>query len=113
MAMMNRTRLLVICLIVLSGCQNGTRPPDVLEETRFVQIYCDLLQESRRSANTAADTVTAAQNAARIFEQDGVSPEAFEATVRWYNSDVRRWQSFLEKVNAEMERREATPKPLP
>ncbi len=112
MLIMTKPRLILLCLLFLSACQNGNRPTGVLEEPRFVQIYCDLLQESRRSGNSAADTVTAAQNAALIFEKDGVSPETFEATVRWYNSDVRRWQSFLEKVNAELERREVTPKPL-
>lgn len=101
----------VFCLFFLAGCQSGNPPPGTIDEARFVGLYADLLQESHRSRNAHADSATAARNAAAVFERHGVSVESFDATVSWYNEDIRRWQPFLEKVTAEMERRQSTPPP--
>ncbi len=96
-------------LIFLLSCQFGPRPAGVLDQDRFVVVYCDMLQESLRSRNAKADAHTSAGNAAAVLDRTGISRDTYEATVRWYNEDVSRWKRFMDEVAQELERRESTP----
>lgn len=102
--------LMAFCLI---SCGAGSPPAGVLDQERFVQVYCDLLESSLRSRNSRAEPATAAANASTVLEKAGVTREAYEQTRRWYDQDMERWKTFMEAVTAECERRELKPPPLP
>lgn len=99
----------ILCLAFLLSCGSSSRPPEVLDQHRFVAVYCDLLQESLRSRNTTAGPATARANADSILSRAGVARDTFVKTYQWYNEDVTRWKTFMEEVTRELERRETTP----
>jgi hypothetical protein len=99
----------ILCFAFLLSCGSSSRPPEVLDEARFVGVYCDLLQESLRSRNTNAVSAAARANADSILGRSGVPRDVFEKTYKWYNEDVTRWKTFMEEVTHELERRETTP----
>jgi hypothetical protein len=108
-ALMRYVTPLLFSLLFLISCDSGRRPSGVMDEERFVTVYCDLLQQSLRSRNTRADPSTAAANAQAILDSAGVSRDSYQATYRWYNEDVTRWKAFWEEVTKELERRETIP----
>ncbi|MCC6397178.1 MAG: DUF4296 domain-containing protein [Bacteroidetes bacterium] len=100
---------LLLAMLFLTSCDAGRRPAGVLDQERFVAVYCDLLQQTLRSRNTRADPSTAAANAQAVLDSAGVSRDSYQATYRWYNEDVTRWKAFWEEVTKELERRESIP----
>jgi hypothetical protein len=106
-----RTFYSILLTFLLISCRSGGPPAGALNEERFVSVYCDLLEASLRSRNTKADSATAAGNASEALEKAGVSREAFQLTRQWYDQDVDRWKTFMEKVTVELERREMKPPP--
>jgi hypothetical protein len=103
----------ILLAFLLISCKSEGPPAGALDEEQFVTAYCDLLEASLRSRNTHADSITAAGNASAALNNAGVSREAFDLTRRWYDQDVNRWKAFMDKVIAELERREMKPPPHP
>lgn len=103
----------ILLAFLLISCKSGGPPAGALDEEQFVSAYCDLLEASLRSRNAHADSTTAAGNASAALNNAGISREAFELTRQWYDQDVNRWKTFMDRVTAELERREMKPPPRP
>jgi hypothetical protein len=99
---------LIACLVV-AGCNSDAPPKGTLDRATFLNVYCDLIQESLRSNNSGADPQTAKQNADGVFAHRGVTRGEFDSTTHWYNADVRRWKGFFDDVAKELETRETRP----
>jgi hypothetical protein len=104
-----RLTFVVIAGLLIVGCRPSTGATAILERATYLQVYCDLVQESLRSKNSGADPKTASSNAERIFQKHAVTRAQFDSTTNWYNADVRRWKGFYDDAAKELELRELRP----
>ena len=104
-----RLTCIVIVSLLIAGCRPSSGTTGVLDRSTYLQVYCDLVQESLRSKNSGADPKTASSNADRIFQKHAVTRAQFDSTTNWFNADVRRWQGFYDEAAKELEMRELRP----
>jgi len=76
--------------LLLYGCSKYK----IINEDNFVKIYSDLI--------IAQDTlsqpgVSLTQVKKIIFKKYGISEENYKATVDYYNSDPKKWESVFDK----------------
>jgi hypothetical protein len=101
---------LLVCLfaaVALAGCSSSTSDAPPIPVEKFSELYADLLVLSAQdSSSRLADAPTGA-TADSVLARAGVTREAYEHTVRWYNEDVTRWRDLLERVVTRLEKRAA------
>jgi hypothetical protein len=100
--------ILALCLLS-AGCHSGKQPKGTLDRATYLNVYCDLMQESLRSQNSSADPKTALRNADSVFARRGVTRADFDSTTHWYNADINRWKGFFDDVAKELDARELHP----
>ena len=88
------------CLLAASCIRQEA--PRVLPQEQFAALYARLARASVSSSEAGADTARARGRAEEILRQEGVGRADLDATVRWYNEDVTRWQGFYDRVLAAM-----------
>ena len=84
---------LLMALAVFACSSSTSDSPPVPSET-FARIYAELLVlSSADSAESLADAPAGAA-ADSVLARAGVTREAYQETVRWYNEDVTRWRDL-------------------
>lgn len=88
---------LLICLIFFTvSCDKD--PP--IPEEKFIKVYVDfLIIQDTTSANTfSLDSIKVL-----VFNRHEVSPEQYEATIEYYNSQPEKWVTFFDSATAYVE----------
>jgi len=102
-----RPFLWLFATLALVGCSRSTGDAPPIDVEKFAELYANLLVVSAQdSSSRLADAPTGAA-ADSVLAQAGVTREAYEQTVRWYNEDVRRWRDLLDRVVSRLEKRAA------
>jgi Domain of unknown function (DUF4296) len=78
---------------ILPGCSNNK----VIEESKFVKIYSDLVIAQDTIANNPSILNSVKQ---KIFKRYGVSDEEYRNTIKYYNRNSEKWKDFFIKVTA-------------
>ena len=96
--------------IFLSSCQNQNR----IDEDKFVKIYTDMVitqdsivDKKEADSSKAINSKTAARDS--VLKKHNVTLAQYQATVDYYNQDPERWQTFFEKVLAEVDSMKTKP----
>jgi len=107
----------IMIVLVLPSCGTGGEGREAIKADKFAEVYTTLLEEGIRDRKNGLDSIASSKNATKILEGTGVTQEDFQNTLRWYNSDVRRWRPFLDDVVKRLEERANkegnTPDPSP
>ena len=102
--------ILVSYGVLFSACQNQNR----INEDKFVKIYTDMViaQDSiiDRKTPDSLQVVNPRTNARNeILKRYNVSLDQYQSTVDYYNQDPERWQTFFDKVIAEVDSMKTKP----
>ena len=83
---------LFISIILFQGCRKEVK---VIPEEKFIKVYVDLLilQDT-----TSTDSLSLDSLKALVFKNHIVSAEEYDATIRYYNSEPKRWEEFFDKA---------------
>ena len=83
---------LLISIIIFQGCRKEVK---VIPEEKFIKVYVDLLilQDT-----TSTDSLSLDSLKALVFKNHIVSAEEYDATIRYYNSEPKRWEEFFDKA---------------
>jgi hypothetical protein len=84
--------LLLISLSVI-GCSHR------INEDKFILIYSDLViaQDTLKSNNNPAEIKNT------VFKKYNVTEKEYSETLKYYNSDPRRWEAFFNKTISHVE----------
>jgi hypothetical protein len=105
--------LLILLAFGLTSCGRQEGTPSRIDEGKFLSLYTNLLKNAQNMRNWGQDPRTAARYADSILANAGVSRQAFDETIRWYNADVRRWKSFSEAVIHDLDQPDSLRQPHP
>jgi hypothetical protein len=94
--------LAVGLLFILTSC-SPKEQASVIPEPKFVSLYARLTTASVTARPVPPDSLGSVQMVDSILALEGVTRERFNATVRWYDEDVRRWKPFFDQVVAALE----------
>jgi hypothetical protein len=100
-----RKCLFLTCIALLLS-QNSCKqkePSKVIPEPKFVALYARLTTASVTARPMPPDSLGSARMVDSILALEGATREQFNATIRWYNEDVRRWKPFFDEVVAALE----------
>ena len=88
---------LPIILISISACDDAPPIPD----EKFMELYVDLLiiQDTTTTTNFSLDSVKTL-----VLDRYKVSFEQYEAMLKYYNSNPKKWIAFFDSANAYVER---------
>jgi hypothetical protein len=86
-----------LLLFSQTSCQKK-QPPDVLPDSTFVSVYAKLTSATVTARPVPPDSLSSARMVDSILNQEGVSREQFNATVQWYDQDVKRWKPIFDEV---------------
>jgi len=88
---------LMICLFLfLWSCDKG--PP--IPEEKFIKVYVDFLiiQDTTTAHTFSLDSIKTL-----VFNRHEVSPEQYDATIEYYNSQPEKWVAFFDSATAYVE----------
>ena len=97
--------LLVLLALSLASCHRDGPSQGQFDQKKFAALYADLLEISMKARRVGSDSTSAARQADSVLATAGVTRGQFEAAMRWYNDDVRRWKPFLDEVVRNLEER--------
>ncbi len=104
--------LIILSTSLIWACSpvSEARPP--IEMDRFAGLYADMLLASSTGQQSTRDSSQQTTSQAKsLLPVWNVTPEEYEATLTWYNQDVKRWGPLLEQVVQKLEERRAAQKP--
>ena len=81
-----------ISIILLQGCGKEQK---IIPKDKFIQVYVDLLIVSD---TTTTDAFALDSLKTIVFKNHNVSDEEYNATIRYYNSEPKRWEEFFDKA---------------
>ena len=83
---------LCISIILFHGCDKEVK---VIPEEKFIKVYVDLLilQDT-----TSTDSLSLDSLKTFVFKNHNVSAEEYNATIRYYNSEPKKWEEFFDKA---------------
>ena len=85
--------LLLLFIFVLTGCSNR------INEDKFILVYSDLV--------IAQDTLKTNNNLnaikSTVFRKYNVTEKEYTETLKYYNSDPRKWEAFFNKTISHLE----------
>jgi len=102
--------ILVSYGILFAACQNQSR----IDEDKFVKIYTDMviaqdsiIEKKEADSLQVVNPRTVARDS--VLKKHNVSLAQYQATVNYYNQDPERWQTFFDKVLAEVDSMKTSP----
>ena len=83
---------LFISIILFQGCEKEAK---VIPEEKFIKVYVDLLilQDT-----TSTDSLSLDSLKTLVFKNHNVSTEEYDETIRYYNSEPKKWEEFFDKA---------------
>lgn len=83
---------LFISIILFHGCDKEVK---VIPEEKFIKVYVDLLilQDTTNTDSLSLDSLKTL-----VFKNHNVSDEEYNATIRYYNSEPKKWEEFFDKA---------------
>lgn len=93
-------------LLLVSCLQNGNQSR-VLNEEELVDAYVELLDSASTDKTDHPDSLLSPV-AERILERRNIEVSEFNATVREYNNDTRKWEAFYARVVRRIRDRDST-----
>ena len=83
---------LFISIILFYGCDKEVK---VIPEEKFIKVYVDLLilQDT-----TSTDSLSLDSLKTLVCKNHNVSDEEYNATIRYYNSEPKKWEEFFDKA---------------
>ena len=81
-----------LSLFIIS-CSNDR----ILDEDKFVKVYTDLVIAHDTIPEKTANFDSVKQS---IFNRYGITAGQYDSTVKYYNKNVERWQSFFKTATA-------------
>ncbi len=102
--------ILVFYGVLFSACKNQNR----INEDKFVKIYTDMViaQDSiiDKKTTDSLHVINPHTNARdSVLKKYNVSLEQYQLTVDFYNQDPERWQTFFDKVIANVDSMKTKP----
>ncbi|RPI73689.1 MAG: DUF4296 domain-containing protein [Ignavibacteriales bacterium] len=90
------TLIILFYLFQVSGCEQS----NYIEQDKLVLVYTDLLiaQDTTSTSDINPDSL---RNS--ILNRHGVTEDAYEQTLNYYNEEEGRWDDFFNKVTAHIE----------
>lgn len=98
------TPLLSFIFLFFFACQEK-----VIDEDRFVKIYCDLVLANETISGSALPPDTVLQ---RTLSKYAASLEEYKQTLEYYNEDSERWEKFFAKAVTYLEEKKKSLKQL-
>jgi hypothetical protein len=92
----NKFSLFLLTVILLSACDKC--PP--IPEEKFIKVYVDFLiiQDTTTACTFSLDSIKTL-----VFNRHEVSPEQYDATIEYYNSQPEKWVAFFDSATAYVE----------
>jgi hypothetical protein len=89
--------LFFIFSLFLSACDKG--PP--IAEEKFIKVYVDLLiiQDTTTAETFSLDSIKTI-----VFTRHNISPEQYDETINYYNSQPEKWVAFFDSATVYVER---------
>jgi Domain of unknown function (DUF4296) len=83
-------------ILLFSSC--SAAPP--VKEDKFIKIYVDMLiaQDTTRATGGQLEVVKS-----EVLKSYSVSEADYDSTLKFYNSDPKRWSDFFDKAIAYLE----------
>jgi len=104
--------IILLSTSLMWACHPASEAHPPIEMDRFAGLYADmLLAPSTGEQSTLDSSQQSTLQAKSVLTVWNVTPEEYEATVTWYNQDVKRWGPLLEHVVQKLEERRAAQKP--
>jgi Domain of unknown function (DUF4296) len=85
--------ILSFTILLISGCSNDK----ILDETKFVKVYTDLVIANDTLSATKSNFDSVKQT---VFKRYGITSGQYDSTVNYYNKDMKRWESFFNTVTS-------------
>ena len=79
-------------MLCATSCNDGTRPPEVLDASTFAFITGELL---RTATDRDSDTPPSADS---LLQTTGITRSAYATSARWYSSNPVRWNEVMRLV---------------
>jgi len=88
---------LIISTLLFVACDS--EPP--IPEEKFIKVYIDLLiqKDTSSSGQISVDSIKSL-----AFSRHGISVRDYEETIAYYNSYPDKWEEFLDKAIAYVEK---------
>jgi hypothetical protein len=91
---------LLLIVLILTGCSNR------LNEDKFILVYTDLIiAQDTLGAKFKLDEVKK-----DVFKKHNVTDREYENTLKYYNSEPKKWEAFFNKSIAYLESKRAKKK---
>jgi Domain of unknown function (DUF4296) len=92
----------LILLILLPSCSQEHRSVEILDSTRFMEVYVALATTDPTDSTQSRSDV-----ASKVFADHGVTENQFRATVEYYTQHPESWKEILDAVIRQMEAQQA------
>jgi hypothetical protein len=85
--------LLILLFFFISACDKG--PP--IPEEKFIKVYVDFLiiQDTSTAETFSLDSIKTI-----VFSRYNISPEQYDKTINYYNSQPEKWIAFFDSATA-------------
>lgn len=85
-------------IFLLFTCAKSGTEFHIIDESIFVEIYCDVVEETDLTKPLKHETLVDS-----VLNHYEVSRQAFQKTVDYYSENPERWQSFFDQVVRRLE----------
>jgi hypothetical protein len=85
--------LIIFLFFFISACDKG--PP--IPEEKFIKVYVDFLiiQDTSTAETFSLDSIKTF-----VFKRHNISPEQYDKTINYYNSQPEKWVAFFDSATA-------------
>jgi hypothetical protein len=85
--------LLLLFLLTFAGCSGR------INEDKFILVYSDLvIAQDTLKTNNNLNTIKSS-----VFRKYNVTEKEYTETLKYYNSDPRKWEDFFNKTISHLE----------
>ncbi len=93
-------------ILILSAVLLSCKKQPAIEEKKFVKIYSDMIFMQDTSSSSRLEIKE------EVLKRFNVNEKDYDNTIKYYNADAERWQSFFDSVVVYMERLKPKPKKI-
>ncbi len=90
--------IILLCSLIAGSCSLFSRRHQVLTPAQFAPVYTDLAVATFSAKKAGLDSANTAHRIDSILTRYDVTPEQLQASLDWYNADVRRWKPFFDSL---------------